>query len=160
MSVIYRDMSIPLTEEELEDVVKLFKSMPTFTDDSIASADSDTMLKAMNIQRSPEQLAAYRKHWDSFFGGRIPMKEAISIFKTLHERQKWFVVCAAHFDRNNDGFIDAGEFKDLLELSTTHDPTLAGLTYENFVEEADANHDGKITIQECADWIEKHAPPA
>ena len=153
----YRDLSIPLSEEELASMVKIFKSMPTFEDDTISSIDSSAVLKAMDFRRSPEQHSAYEKYWDSHFGGRIPLQEAILIFKSLHEIRKWFRVLAAHFDRNKDGFIDAGEFKDVLELSVTHDPTLAGLTYEQFVKEANVNNDGRVSIEQCADWMENHA---
>ena len=151
----YRDMSVPMTEEELENMVQIFKSMPTFKDDSILSSDIPAVLERVRYKRTPEQVEAYKKHWDILFGGKIPLKEAISIFQAIHERRKWFMVCAAHLDADKNGFIDAEEFKHMFELTASHDPTVAGVTYEQFMIEADVNHDGKISIEECADWIEK-----
>ena len=67
------------------------------------------------------------------------MSEIVKVFKTMHDRKKWMLVGAAHSDRNKKGFIDADEFKYVLEQVVSHDPTVAGVTYEQFVEEADLN---------------------
>ena len=156
----YRDMSVPYSEEELECVVKIFKSMPTLKDDSIASTEISALMEAMRYKRTPEQSAAYTKHWDLLFGGRIPLNEWILIFRGIHERKKWFLVAASHLDRDKNGVIDAEEFKYMFELTASHDPSVAGVTYEQFVEEADINHDGQTSIEECADWIEKRSEAA
>ena len=156
----YRDLRIPYLEDEFRDVGKAFKLQPTFENDSISSADIGPFLSELRIKRSPEQISAYQKHWDLHFGGRVPLSETILIFKAVHERKKWFLTCAAHLDVNRNGFINAEDFKPLLEMTVVHDPTVAGLTFQEFVQEADVNQDGRVSIEECADWIEKHAPNA
>ena len=156
----YRDMSVPYSEEELASVVEIFKSLPTFENDSIASTDMAVLIERMRYKRTPEQNAAYKKYWDLLFGGRIPLNIWLLIFKAIHERKKWYLVAATHLDTNKNGFIDPEDFKYMLDLTLAHDPTVAGLTYEQFVQEADLNEDGKVSIEESAEWIEKRASAA
>ena len=50
------------------------------------------------------------------------------------------------------------EFDSVLELLLSHEPATSTLTFEQFTEEADTNKDGKVSLQECAEWIERHLP--
>jgi len=51
--------------------------------------------------------------------------------------------------------ITKEELGALLEVVCKHDPKLAGTTVEQFVKEADTDPDGKVSIEECARWIQK-----
>lgn len=76
--------------------------------------------------------------------------------RTLHDPSLAAMFHAKKFDKNGDGFIQENEFLSLLELMITHEPKLTGKVFTDFVIEADTNKDGKVSIQECADWIAKY----
>ena len=157
MSEEYRDWTVPLTDSELEDLLKLFKSMPSYENEAISTKDIPAMVVGMKYERTPEQIAAYQKYWDEKGGGKIPLADALKGFTTVHSTSKYFAeTYAAKFDTDGDGFISADEFKPILELMASHDPKIAGISFEEFINEADTNHDGKVSIEECAGWIEKH----
>jgi len=47
--------------------------------------------------------------------------------------------------------------RGLMSLTASlHDPKLKGITYADFVTEADTNKDGKVSIKELAGWMETH----
>ena len=157
------DWTVPLSDSELADLIKLFKSMPSYKDenDAISTNDFPVMLKEMGYERTPEQTAAYQKYWDEKSGGKLTKDEFVTAVTTLRSTSEYFAkTYAVKFDTDGDGFISVDEFKPILELLSTHDPTIAGISYEEFIKQADKNNDGKVSIDECAGWIEKHSTSA
>ena len=152
------DWTVPLSDSELADLIKLFKSMPSYKDDAISTKDFPVMLKEMGYERTPEQVAAYQKYWDEKSGGKLAKHEFVTAVTTLRSTSEYFAkTYAVKFDKDGDGFICADEFKPILELFSTHDPTIAGISYDEFINQSDTNKDGKVSIEECARWIEKHS---
>lgn len=154
----YRDMTIPYTEKELEYLVQFFKSLPSYKNDAASVGDFPEILKGLKFKRSPEQVQAYQNYWKQLNGGTISLSDFVATVKSLHNRMEVYHQYASRFDTDKDGLIDAEEFKHVWAFFSAHDPTVAGLTYEEFMKEADTNRDGHISIQECAEWIEKRAP--
>ena len=159
MSKEYRDWSIPASESELEDIIALFKSQPSYKDEAISTEDFPATIKGMRYERTPEQMTAYQKYWDDKGGGKLKLSEFVTAVKSLHSTSKYFAnTYAARFDTDGDGFISADEFKPILELFATHDPAIAGISYEEFIQQADTNLDGRVNIEECARGMQKHSP--
>ena len=158
----YRDWTVPLTDSELEDHLKFFKSLPSYKDEAISTKDFPALIiEGMRYERTPEQIAAYQKYWDEHGGGKFTLTEVTSGLKSIHSTTKYFsTLYAARLDKDGDGFINAEEFKPILELFAIHDPTIAGISYEEFIKQADTNKDGKVSIEECTRWIEKHLASA
>ena len=158
MAEEYRDMSIPHSEKELADLEAFFKTLPTYKDGEVSNSDLPAFIKKMRYKRSPEQMQVYHNFWETNFGGKIPLDQMFSLVKSIHNTSLVFREVASKVDKNKNGEIDADEFKYVLEVCSGHDPGIKSLTYEQFIREADTNRDGKVSIQECADWIEKHSP--
>ena len=154
----YRDMTVPFSEKELADLEAFFKTLPSYKDGEISSSDLPAFFKEMRFKRSPEELLLCQNFWDKNFGGQISLDNCFALVKSVHKTSHFFREAASTVDKNKNGQIDADEFKDVLEIILTIDPGVKSLTYEQFVQEADTNRDGKVSIQECADWIEKHSP--
>jgi len=73
----------------------------------------------------------------------------------MHDNSEVARVRAAVFDTNADRFISQHEFKELMELMVTREPRVQGTSFDDFVKSADANKDGKVSIEECAQWIDR-----
>lgn len=84
--------------------------------------------------------------WDFFCEGVV----------MLHDPSQMAVFHAKKFDKNNDGFIQENEFKDLLEMLGAHNPKVTKKTFADFVVEADTNKDGKVSIEECGNWLRQY----
>ena len=78
--------------------------------------------------------------------------------KVMHSMSLFFREVALKFDTNKNGLIDKDEFEPLLKLISIQDPAVSNISFEEFVKEADTNLDGKVSIEECVHWIEKHSP--
>ena len=102
----------------------------------------------MRWRLSPEQIKAYLEYWDKNVDGKMSLDHFLSYLKSLHKTSLLFREIALKFDTNKNGIIDADEFKLLLELMSVQDPTISNLTYEQFIEEADKNRNGTVSIQE------------
>ena len=154
----YKDWSVPLLDSELEGLLKLFRSMPTYKNGAISTTDFPAVIKGMRYKRTPEQTAALQKFADEKFEGKLTEDHFVTAVTTIHSTTKFFAnTYAAKLDKDGDGFISADEFKPILELFATHDPATAGISYEEFISQSDTNKDGKVSIEECARWIEKHS---
>lgn len=153
------DFKRGLTESQLEEIRRIFKSMPSYTEDGfIPSLHITELFKRVGYtDRTPEQLAAYKNYCDKLMGGKIILSETLSLFGSTHDAGKIMIEQVAKFDKDGDGFISADEFEILLTSVKTHDPIkMDGITFESFVKEADANKDGKVSLKECQDWLRRH----
>ena len=153
----YRDMSVPYTEKELEELEALFKALPTYRDGAAETSDMAAICKLMRYERTPEQILAYKHYCDRNFG-KVYLDHFRANMKAIHSMSLFCLNFATRFDTNKNGLIDKEEFEPLLELISIQDPAVANISYEEFVKQADTNVDGKVSIQECANWVEKHSP--
>jgi len=151
-----RDITVPWTEGEVEEAKVTFQRIPSYSDGSIPSSDISLLSKSLDIERTPEQLAAYKTYWDKNFGGRIPLVEVESILSTIHDNAKNALGRAQVFDKDGNGFISEDEFEQLMEIMIVHDPKLKNVPFKQFVLAADTNHDGLVSLKECAVWMERN----
>jgi len=110
----------------------------------------------MDYPRTEEQIASYETYWEKLFEGRVPLEEWISACRYLHNLRQVAIDRAAAFDTDGDGIISLTEFEEIMKIAIIHAPKLQGLTYGDFVTEADTNKDGKVSIEELAGWMETH----
>ncbi|OXA61758.1 putative calcium-binding protein CML20 [Folsomia candida] len=115
------------------EVEEAFKKMKTFSNDEIDAADVDLLLKTLAYTCTEEQMNAYLK--------------LLTLMK-IH---------VTTLDRDKDGFIDESEFKCIVAMLLIHDPSFPTVNYKTFVEEADTNKDGKVSIDEAVEWFSKNA---
>jgi len=149
-----RDFSIPFSEAELEELKGSFRTMPSYTDEGhIFTTDVAALCQAMKFERTPEQLTAYKNYYDKNFGGIITLTEFVKSLKALHDIGETTKNCAAVFDKDGNGFISEDEYKEVVKVIQAHDPRLKELSFEQFVMEADTNKDGKVDVEELANWI-------
>jgi len=150
-----RDITKAYTEDELVLIKGIFQGIPSYTaENSISSKDIGVLMKRMDYPRTEEQIAVYETYWDKLFEGRIPLEEWISTCRNLHNLRRITIDRAAAFDTDGDGIISLTEFEEIMKIAISHDPKLKGLTYADFVTEADTNKDGKVSIEELAGWME------
>jgi len=45
---------------------------------------------------------------------------------------------------------------NFLKILVANDQKLKGTSFEDFLQEADANKDGKVSIEECATWMDQY----
>jgi len=153
-----RDISVPQTEEDIVRIEAVFKSLPTYTPEdggSVGMEDVPKVLEAVGVKRTPEQIQAYIEHGNKHFDGRMNWNLTVNILKNLHQTDTALKAFAENCDKDGDGFITEDEFADLLALIKSHDPELEkiGISFEDFVKEADKNKDGKVSIEECTQWL-------
>jgi Ca2+-binding EF-hand superfamily protein len=152
-----RDWSKPYTEAELENLKEVFSSMPSFEPGGWAKAsDIPLLIQGMDYPRTPEQVKAYQEYWETHCGGIVTLEEFIQHASQLHETSKFAREYALRFDMDGNGYISADEFAALMSLMVEHDPRLPRKSYEEFVDDADKDEDGKVSIDECTRWIEEN----
>jgi len=151
----YRDMTKAYTDEELQGLTDAFKSLPTWDGTKIKATDIPELIKKMKYERTPEQVAAYQNYWEQNCDGKVTLEEFLSSAKAVHDTSLYAMDYVKLADKDNDGFINAVEFKEILNLMISHCTKVqtSGKTYQDFVNEADINHDGKVSLEECAKWM-------
>jgi len=94
---------------------------------------------------------------DLNYGGKIRLEDAIRYVSTFYNPSLTAHAHAINFALDKDGFISTSEFETILEILRIVYPNskLPGKTFQQFVKEADSNNDGKVSIDECADWTTK-----
>jgi len=160
---------LPLTyiysEAEHEAYREGLKKLPTYLPDpdgrgsgSVSTSQMRAALILVKKENTPEQVATYTAWWDKYYNGRIIIDIIVEMLKGIHSNEMFFRVLVKGADLDEDGFISRDEFKGILEILLVHDAKLAALeatTFENFVKEADINLDGKVSLEECVNWITK-----
>jgi len=149
-----RDMTIPYTEEELEEAKAIFRSMPSYTE-QISSKDIPRFHKALGWPSSPAQFQTYINYWDSFYGGVASLSQMIQVLRVIHDSVALMRDRVTACDLDGDGCVDPKEFKLLLKYLMIHDPNVKSTSFETFLEEADTNKDGRVSIEECTEWVQK-----
>jgi len=150
-----RDISKPYSPEELEILKKLFRGMPTFTDEGyVLSSDIPAIWKGMGINRAPEEAAIAKACWDKYSGGILTFSQFVEGSQITHDPAAFAKFLGRVADTDKSGCIARCEFANLLELLVVMNPKLEKFSFEQFVEEADTNADGKVTTEECGNWIE------
>jgi len=150
-----RDFTKPYTDAELEEVKKKFRELPTYDKgtDSVKSSDFVLLAKAIGFGKTDEEIKLAQDFWAKHSGGIIKWDNFMDMAKAAHDMGEASQVMARIVDKDGDGFISSDEFDELFKCMKIHDERLRELSFSDFVTEADINQDGKVSIDECADWI-------
>jgi len=153
------DASYKYSDKEIAAAGAGMKKLATYRMDggsgSVVSSQLGEVLKLIGKVYSDEQLKIYRPMWDKYNNGRIPVDAFLDKMRVMHDTKgvvQWVVKMA---DRNHDGFISEDEYQEILGMLAEYDPktAVASTSYRNMCAEADANRDGKISLEECGAWI-------
>jgi len=148
----------PYTASQIEAIKQKFRELPTYKNEEyeggyILPPDMPGIAEAMGMERSAEQFEQYKLYWDRNFGGKVPMGQVVGIIENLHDTVATTLFTASVYDKDGNGFIDAEEFEEHQRIMATHDPRLKLASYNDFVKAADANKDGKVSLEEFKNWI-------
>ncbi|KAG4075486.1 hypothetical protein HA402_003311 [Bradysia odoriphaga] len=141
--------------EEIEKFRKVFRTMPSY-EESIPSKELIPFLQAINYIKPMETYQKYIEYSDKVLGGRFELTQLVKYFEAQHDPRLLMNEYLINFDRDNDGYVSKEEFEFGMQTIRFHDPKVRNISYENFVKEADANKDGKISVSECKDWLNKN----
>jgi len=148
----------PYTETELEVFKVTFKNLPFYKSEDGGYVTTDNipeLAKAINYNRTDEELAVVKEYFDKQFGGRVTFANFVDLMATLHDTTQIAINQAKLIDADGNGFISQDEFASLLKSLKVHDGRLREVTFEEFVTAADSNQDGLVSVEECAEWIRK-----
>lgn len=145
--------------EEIEKFRKLFRTVPSY-EESISSKDLTSYLQTIKLILSPEGYQSHVDYVDKVLGGRITSTQIMKYIAAQHDPRLLMTEYLLTFDRDNDGYISKEEFEFGITDVRAHDPRIKHISYENFMKEADANGDGRVSVSECKDWLMKNLIPA
>lgn len=141
--------------EELEKFRKVFRTVPSY-EESISSKDLIDYLQSIKFIKPIETYQSYVEYVDKILGGRIELTQILKYIRTQHDSRLLMNEYLITFDRDNDGYVSKEEFEFGIETMKIHDPRLKNISYENFLKQADANKDGRVSVSECRDWLNKN----
>jgi len=153
------DFSKPLSTDDLQELEKMFRGLATFNSSDggwLPASSIPELVKTMGYSRTEEQVLAYQEHFQTYHGGVLTLKEFLEVAATLHKTRLFAKEYASKFDTNGSGFISAEEYAMLMTVLVKHDPRLPKKSFEEFLAEADTNQDGKVSLEECSQWIEEN----
>ncbi|OXA41473.1 Calcineurin subunit B [Folsomia candida] len=130
--------------------------MPTFCGDLIDLTDVPVLLKRLDFSCTEDQMAGYLTFLRDCHGGKLPLEVGIASLGVADDAREVMRVHIHALDRDRDGFVDEFEFKATVQLCLLHDPSLAKVNFNKFVEEADTDKDGKVSIAEATEWFCEH----
>lgn len=134
-----------------------FKKMPTFTDNKIDLSDMDAFLKTLGYTCSKEQMDGYKEYIRDSYNGKLVLEDVTAAFAVIDDAKEIMKIHVVAMDKDKNGFIDEAEFKSGVKVLLIHDPSLNKIDYAKFVQEADTNKDGKVSIAEAVEWFCKNA---
>lgn len=156
MSSIGADhVSTGYSEEDIEKFRKVFRTVPSY-EESISSKDLIPYLQSINYIKPLATYQKYIEYADRILGGRFEITQIMKYIRVEHDPCLLMNEYLANFDRNNDGYVSKEEFEFGMETLRVHDPRIRHVSYQNFLKEADANRDGKISVSECKDWLNRN----
>ncbi|OXA49891.1 uncharacterized protein LOC110854576 isoform X2 [Folsomia candida] len=139
------------------EVEAALKQMPTFSDNAIDVADMDAFLQALGMDATKEQRDGYVTFFREVYNGKLPLDVCVASLGVINDTKELVRVHVAAIDKDNDGLIDESEFKAIFPFLLKHDPSYPRIEFDDFVKEADANKDGKVSVNEAVEWFCKHA---
>jgi len=151
----WRDMSVPYTAEELEQVRSDFRSMPTYKNGFVGVENIPELFKSLRYYRTPSQLKYIHDFWVFIWNGGIMEDVYIPLASQLHLTSVFAQRLTKETDTNRDGFLSEDEFKTVIAYLAQHDGTFSGKTFEDFVVETDINKSGLVDLEKATAWIVK-----
>ena len=134
----------------------IFPSMPTYNaaDETVRTSDVPALWQRMGRERTPEQLKVLMDFMDEKMDGKLSRAVSANIMSKAHLKGPWLYECMRDCDKNGDGFIQKEEYELIFKIFGIHNPGWKK-SYADFIKEADVNSDGKVSIHEAVEWIEK-----
>lgn len=142
------------TSEEIERFRKVFRTMPSY-EESIISTDLPDFYRKINYIKPMETYMMHVEYTNKIFGGRITTTQLMTYLAAEHDSRLLMNEYLKTFDRNNDGYISKEEFDVGIRDIKAHDPRFKNISYEDFLKQADTNKDGRVSVAECRDWVNK-----
>ncbi|OXA46319.1 parvalbumin alpha [Folsomia candida] len=139
------------------EIAEPFRKLPTYDSatDTIKVTDLEGLLQALKFIYTAEQLEQYHNYWTELFDRIIPLELLVATFGCHDDHNELMRIHVTALDADKNGYIDENEFKTLMKVLLLHNPNLPKVDYAQFVKEADANKDGKISIDEAVEWFVK-----
>lgn len=140
-----------LDDEQLSELREIFRSFDRNNDGSLTPLELGSLLRALGIKPSPDQLEALMLEADRNSNGLVEFSEFVVLVEpdlvsksspyTEEQLQQLFRI----FDRDEKGFITAADLAHSM-AKLGHALTAKELT--GMIKEADADGDGRISFQE------------
>lgn len=155
MSKKFSSSTDGFSTEEIEKFRKVFRTMPSYRE-SISSKELIPYLQTIKYNKPIETYQAYIDYADKMLDGRFELAQTVRYLLASHDSRQLMNEYLLNFDKNNDGYVSKEEFEFGMRTLRYHDPRTKDISYENFLKEADTNKDGKISVAECKEWLDKN----
>ncbi|OXA38843.1 probable calcium-binding protein CML13 [Folsomia candida] len=142
---------------ERSEVEAAMKKMPTFSHDHIDLVDMDAFVQEIGYSYTTEQRDAYITFFRDSHDSKILVEVLVAALGAIDDSKELMRIHVTALDKDKDGFIDESEFKSIIPFLLSHDPSFPKVKFDKFVEEADTNKDGKVSIGEAVEWFSKNA---
>lgn len=148
--------AVKLDEKQLAELREIFRSFDRNNDGSLTPLELGSLLRAIGIKPSPDQLEALIHMADKNNNGLVEFSEFVALVEpdlvpksspySEEQLQQLFRI----FDRKGNGFITAADLAHSM-AKLGHALTAKELT--GMIKEADTDGDGRITFQEFSQAI-------
>ncbi|KAK9054936.1 hypothetical protein SSX86_026015 [Deinandra increscens subsp. villosa] len=138
-----------LSNEEVEDIKEMFKTIDTDDDGTVTVEDLKIGLKKLNTQLAESEIQSFVEAVDTNGKGTLDYGEFVAI--SLHLRKmandEHLHKAFSFFDKDGDGYIESDELRNA--LMEDGDDISADIANDIF-QEVDTDKDGKISYEEFA----------
>ncbi|XP_074564221.1 calcium-dependent protein kinase 2-like [Curcuma longa] len=142
-----------LSEEEISELSKMFKSMDSDNSGSITLEELRKGLADQGAKLSEKELTLLMEAADADGNGTIDYEEFITA--TMHmnrmDREEHLYTAFQFFDKDNSGFITKEELEQALKEKGMYD----GKEIRDIISEADSDNDGRINYDEFVAMMQK-----
>ncbi|OXA53721.1 putative calcium-binding protein CML20 [Folsomia candida] len=141
------------------EVEAAYQKMPTYNKKhkSINITDPEAFQQAIGFIYTEEQFNAYARYFGEHHDGMMTQDLMAASFGAVDDAEELMKIHILAVDKDKNGLIDESEFKSLLSTLLTHNPNFPRVDFDKFVEEADTNRDGVVSIDEAVAWFVNQA---
>lgn len=152
----------PFSEEETRMFSEAFTNMNTYKKGTIHNSELFAFLDQIGIRNSPAQIELYTMFWRAQrLDDLIPLEDLMRIISLLYGVKQGPAEIALLFDKDGDGIISPEEFVCGISALAAYDPIKYGemsmMSYNDVLNQADSNRDGKLQVQELEAWLSSNS---
>lgn len=156
-------VSKKLDEEQINELREIFRSFDRNKDGSLTQLELGSLLRALGVKPSPDQLETLIDKADTKSNGLVEFPEFVALVspellsaakRTTPYTEEQLLRLFRIFDTDGNGFLTAAELAHSM-AKLGHALTVAELT--GMIKEADSDGDGRINFQEFAKAINSAA---
>ncbi|XP_010540753.1 PREDICTED: probable calcium-binding protein CML17 [Tarenaya hassleriana] len=146
-------LSEKLDDEQISELREIFRSFDRNNDGSLTQLELGSLLRALGLKPSPEQLEKLIQKADTNNNGLVEFSEFVALVSpkilsaTMPYTEDQLLRLFKIFDTDGNGFITAAELAHSM-AKLGHALTVEELT--GMIKEADTDGDGRINFQEFA----------